>query len=543
MTIKIISFIKAKLNLIINLFFIILTLSCSNHIEFDDSKIFRYNESKNITSLDPAFARNLQNLWPIQQMFNSLVQLDDSLNVKPELAKKWNISSDGLTYEFTIRDDVFFHKSIHFGDSLTRRVVASDMTYSFNRLKDKNIGSPGGWVLKNVKDYGAKNDSTFIIILKKPFPAFLSLLSMRYCSVVPKEVADFYKEDFRNNPIGTGPFKLKNWKENVKLVLRKNNNYFEKDSLGKKLPLLESISISFLPDIQSEFMLFTQGKLDFINSIDSSYKDDLLTPNGLLQKKYKSDIKMLKGPYLNTEYIGFYLKSNSNSIKSDLIREAMNIGFDRKKMILYLRNNIGFPALQGFIPKGLPGHKTLKSIKYEPEKAKRLVKKFVKNNKILPKITLATDAGYVDLCEFFQREMEKIGIEIKIEILPTATLRQAKSNGKVESFRASWIADYPDAENYLSLFSSTNHSPFGPNYTHFKNQLFDSLYDKSFETINLKNRNKIYEEMNSIIMENLPVIPLYYDQTTRFVRKNVKNFPLNPINLIKLKKVYKDKIE
>ena len=100
MTIKIISFIKAKLNLIINLFFIILTLSCSNHIEFDDSKIFRYNESKNITSLDPAFARNLQNLWPIQQMFNSLVQLDDSLNVKPELAKKWNISSDGLTYEF-----------------------------------------------------------------------------------------------------------------------------------------------------------------------------------------------------------------------------------------------------------------------------------------------------------------------------------------------------------------------------------------------------------------------------------------------------------
>ena len=200
---------------------------------------------------------------------------------------------------------------------------------------------------------------------------------MRYCSVVPMEVVDFYKEDFRNNPIGTGPFKFKRWEENVKLVLRKNKNYFETDLNGRKLPFLESISISFLPDIQSEFMLFTQGKLDFLNSIDNSYKDDLLTPNGDLQEKYKANIKMLKGPYLNTEYIGFYLKSESKAVKSKLIREAINIGFDRKKMISYLRNNIGFPADQGFIPRGLPGHKVLDSIKYNPKKAKKLVNELI----------------------------------------------------------------------------------------------------------------------------------------------------------------------
>ena len=540
---KFINFTKVKLSLKIYLFFLILTTSCSNKIKLDDSKIFRYNEAKNITSLDPAFARNLQNLWPIQQIFNSLVQLDDSLNVKPELAKKWNVSSNGLIYTFIIRNDVFFHNSIHFGDSLTRKVIANDFKYSFDRLKDKRIGSPGGWVLKNVKNYEAQNDSTFVIRLKKPFPAFLSLLSMKYCSVVPKEVADYYGEDFRNNPIGTGPFKLKRWEENVKLVLRKNKNYFEKDSLGRKLPFLESISISFLPDIQSEFMLFTQGKLDFINSVDSSYKDDLLTPDGLLQKKYKSNIRMLKGPYLNTEYIGFYLKSNSKSIKSDLIRNAINIGFDRKKMILYLRNNIGFPAQQGFIPIGLSGYKTSETINYNPEKAKKMVKKFIEKNKITPQINIATDPNYVDLCEFFQREMEKIGIKIKIEVMPTATLRQAKSNGKVEAFRGSWIADYPDAENYLSLFSSSNLSPYGPNYTHFENYKFDSLYNKSFEITELEIRNELYSNMNDIIMENLPIIPLYYDQTTIFVRNNIKDFPINPINLIKLKKVYKDKTE
>tara|TARA_B110000116_G_C16764301_1_gene550025 strand:- start:723 stop:1799 length:1077 start_codon:yes stop_codon:yes gene_type:complete len=354
------------------------------------------------------------------------------------------------------------------------------------------------------------------------------------------EVVDFYKEDFRNNPIGTGPFKFKRWEENVKLVLRKNKNYFETDLNGRKLPFLESISISFLPDIQSEFMLFTQGKLDFLNSIDNSYKDDLLTPNGDLQEKYKANIKMLKGPYLNTEYIGFYLKSESKAVKSKLIREAINIGFDRKKMISYLRNNIGFPADQGFIPRGLPGHKVLDSIKYNPKKAKKLVNEFISENKIIPSIKLATDANYVDICEYIQRELEKIGIQITIDIMPTATLRQLKSNGNLEAFRASWIADYPDAENYLSLFTSKNHSPQGPNYTHYENSYFDSLYNISIGINNIKERIEIYSKMNSLIMDSLPIIPLYYDQSTRFIHKNVKNIGINPINLIQLKNVYKD---
>lgn len=518
----------------------IITSCLSKQSRLDDSKIFRYNEFKNVTSLDPAFARNPQNIWPIQQLFNALVQLDDSLNVKPEIAKKWEISKNGLEYTFTLRNDVYFHNSVLFKNSITRKVVADDFTYSFNRLKDKKIASPGGWVLQNVEEFKAKNDSIFKIKLKKPFPAFLALLSMRYCSVVPMEVVDFYKEDFRNNPIGTGPFKFKRWEENVKLVLRKNKNYFETDLNGRKLPFLESISISFLPDIQSEFMLFTQGKLDFLNSIDNSYKDDLLTPNGDLQEKYKANIKMLKGPYLNTEYIGFYLKSESKAVKSKLIREAINIGFDRKKMISYLRNNIGFPADQGFIPRGLPGHKVLDSIKYNPKKAKKLVNEFISENKIIPSIKLATDANYVDICEYIQRELEKIGIQITIDIMPTATLRQLKSNGNLEAFRASWIADYPDAENYLSLFTSKNHSPQGPNYTHYENSYFDSLYNISIGINNIKERIEIYSKMNSLIMDSLPIIPLYYDQSTRFIHKNVKNIGINPINLIQLKNVYKD---
>ena len=173
--------------------------------------------------------------------------------------------------------------------AVIRRVVGintpstSDFVYSFNRLTDPNIASPGSWVMQQVEYYQAVNDSTLKIQLKNPFPAFLGLLTMRYCAVVPHEVVEHLGNRFRSNPIGTGPFYFKRWEENIKLVLRKNPSYFEKDAQGNTLPYLEAVAIQFIPDIQSEFMLFLQGKLDFINSLDASYKDELLTPKGALQ--------------------------------------------------------------------------------------------------------------------------------------------------------------------------------------------------------------------------------------------------------------------
>jgi len=518
--------------------FILFFSFCSKKIE-TNTNVFRYNEYRNITSLDPAFSRNPQNIWPVNQIFNGLVQLDDSLNVIPEIAKSWIISDDGLEYTFILRDDVFFHESDYFGKNKTRKVIASDFTFSLNRLKDKNLGSPGGWVLQNVKNYKSLNDSIFKIKLKNPFPAFLGLVSMKYCSVVPYEVVEALGESFSRNPIGTGPFYFKKWNENEKLVLRKNKNYFENDINGIRLPYLESIAIQFISDIQSEFMLFIQGKLDFINSIDSSYKDELLTSQGNLQPKYLNKIKMYKGPYLNTEYIGIYLDTKSSVINSKKIRKAINIGFNRDLMIGYLRNNIGSSAKKGIIPEGLKGVSQY-DFEYNPIKAKILVNEFIEESGINnPQIRIATDSNYVDLCEFLQKELEKIGINVKIEIMPTSILRKAKSSGNLELFRASWIADYPDAENYLSLFYSKNFSPNGPNYTHYKNLTYDSLYEKTFKIKSSEERIKFYKKMDSLMMNDYPIVPLYFDQVIRFSQKNIENFNINPLNLLNLKKVRK----
>lgn len=519
-----------------------LFLSCSNlDDESRDHLVFRYNEQYQISTLDPAFARNPSIIWPVNQLFNGLVQLDDSLKVQPDIAKSWVVSEDALTYSFTLRDDVKFHQHREFKTSdSTRLVKAQDFSYSFDRLTDPSIASPGSWVLSNVANYRTSSDTTFVIQLKRPFPAFLGLLSMRYCSVVPKEIVEHYGNDFRSHPIGTGPFKFKRWEEGVKLVFRKNEHYHEVDQEGNSLPYLEAVAITFLPDKQSEFLQFAQGNLDFINSLDPSYKDELLTATGDLQEAYKETVNFVKSPHLNTEYIGFYLDSTSPEIQSELLRKAANYGFDRSKMIRYLRNGIGEPAIHGFIPKGLPGYSEIEGYSYDPTYAKKLVQQYIdQTGNTNPKILIGTNSQYLDICEYIQRELQKTGLEVKIDVMPPSTLRQMKNSGDLDAFRASWIADYPDAQNYLSLFYSKNFTPNGPNYTHFKSDAYDRLYELSMGLTDGDERQQLYTKMDSLIISKAPIIPLYYDEVVRFTRKEITGFTPNAQNFLVLKRVKK----
>lgn len=522
-------------------YFCILLSSCSKPTSnFNNQDVFRYNEHSNITTLDPAFARDQRNIWPANLLYNGLVQLDEDLLVQPSIAKSWEISEDGKTYTFYLRNDILFHKHMLFGTDSTRTVVAQDVVYSLNRLVDAKVASPGGWVLQNVESFQAVNDSIFEIKLKQPFPPFLGLLAMKYCSVVPKEAVDYFGNEFRSNPIGTGPFQFKLWVENTKLVLRKNHHYFEKDGQGNQLPYLESVAVTFLPDKQSEFLQFIQGNLDFMKSLDASYKDDIITTEGKLQAKYQDQVNMQTGAYLNTEYLGIFQNGEDESVKNKWLRKAINYGFDRKKMVRYLKNGIGTPALHGFIPKGLPSFNGQEGYVYDPEKAREFLNKFKEETGITnPAITITTNSSYLDLCEYIQRELEKIGLNVTVDVIPPSTLRQGKANGKLPIFRASWIADYPDGENYLSLFYSQNFTPNGPNYTHFKNNEFDRLYEQSISEVNDSKRYQLYQQMDSILIEEAPVVPLYYDEVIRFTRKNVQGLGINPIDLLDLRKVRK----
>ena len=524
------------------LFFSTLFLGCNtSDVDAKTKQVFRYNEHKNIGSLDPAFAKDNADISAINQLFNGLVQMDSLMNVVPAIASSWEISENAKVYTFNLRTDVNFHTHTLFGTEQTRTVTANDFVYSFDRLRDPKLASPGGWVLQNVESYTALDTQRFQITLKSPFPAFSGLLTMKYCSVVPKEIVEHYGADFRSNPIGTGPYKFKRWEENIKLIFRKNNRYFETNQAGEKLPYLEAVSITFLADKQSEFLQFIQGNIDYITGLDASYKDDILRADGILKQSYTSSVKMLRAPYLNTEYFGFYMDSEVPEYQSELIRQALNYGFDRAKMMKYLRNGIGIPGVGGFIPKGLPGHNEGAGYDYQPEKAKQLLETYrIESGNPQPEITLTTTANYLSFSEFIQRELQSIGLTIRIDVMPPSSLKSAKSNGKIDLFRASWVADYPDAQNYLSLFYSGNFAPNGPNYTHFKDAQFDRWYEEALLEIDQEKRINLYQKMDSLVIKKAPVVVLFYDEVIRFTSIDVNGLGINPTNLLELKNVQKN---
>ena len=516
-----------------------------------DKKIFRYNEAVGIQSLDPAYASGQAATWVCNMLYNGLVDLDDSLHIVPMIAKHWTISPDGKTYTFELRDDVYFHNTHFYFFEKPPKITAADFVYSFNRIVNPEVASPGAWIFQKVakKTQGeyafiALNDTLFQIVLTEPFPPFLGILAMKYASVVPQEVVEKYGKDFRKFPVGTGPFRFQRWEEGIKLVLRKNENYFEKDENNEPLPYLDAVSISFIIDKQVAFMEFMKGNLDFISGIEACYKDALLTKEGTLQEEYAHKITLQTGTYLNTEYLGFLLKKKENNpllIKE--VRQAINYGFDREKMLKYLRNNMGYAGTSGFVPIGMASFnpEKVKGYHFNPKKALELLQKSgYPNGEGLPEIPLSVSASYVDLCQYIQHELNKIGIRISLQVQQAAQQRQMMRNYQLPFFRGSWICDYPDAENYLSLFYAKNLQPHGSNYTHYVNPNFDKLFEKSQTILDENIRNEYYAKLDSMLMEDAPVVVLFYDKKVRFIQKNIHGLDNSPVNLLNVKQVKKN---
>lgn len=524
----------------------ILLLSCSKRRQ-NDANFFKYNEVSGISSLDPAFAKSQSVIWATHQLYSTLVETDEQLHVVPSVAKSWDISADRLQITFHLRNDVFFHDNVAFANGKGRRIVATDVVYSFQRLMDKTTASPGAWIFNDridtVKGFEALNDTTFRINLQKPFVQILGVLSNVYCSIVPKEVVEKYGVDFRRNPCGSGPFRFKAWEEGQALILERNPNYFETDSTGKRLPYVDGVKVSFLDSKASEFMEFRQGNLHFINDIDASFKDEVLSKKGELRDSWKGKIVLNKHPYLNIEYIGILVDSanplvKNSPLKLKAIRQAINYGFDRRKMMLYLRNSIGTAAESGFIPTGLPSFDSavVKGYSYNPQKAKTLLQQAgFGNGKQVPEIKLLTIPIYADLGSYIARQLQDIGLNIKVEAVQKSLLLTQTAKSEALFFRGSWIADYPDAENYLSVFYGKNPAP--PNYTRYKNPLFDVLYEQSTREPNDSIRYSLYQQMDQLIVQDAPVVPLWYDMVIHLVQPNVKGFQPNALNWLELRRV------
>lgn len=526
--------------LLIPLFF-----SCYSS-EKKDQNVFHYNEQTGIASIDPAFAKNQSIMWAIHQLYNTLVEVDSELNIVPSLAKRWDVSADKTIYTFYLRNDVVFHDDPCFPNGKGRRMTAKDVEYSFKRIVDKETASPGSWIFNSKADsidgFKAIDDTTFQLKLVRPYHPILGILSMQYCSIVPHEAIEKYGNDFRRHAVGTGPFQFVAWEEGQALVLKKNALYFERDEKGRRLPYLDGIKISFYDAKATEFLLFRQKKLDFINDIDASFKDEVLTKKGTLRKDWENKIQLQTHPYLNIEYFGILFDSSNALVKNSplrlkKVRQAINYGFDREKMVLYLRNSLGTPAQSGFVPVGLPSFDSseVKGYTYNPTLARKLLKEAGVTSANQPAIKLLTIPIYSDIASYIARQLEEIGLKVQVDAVQKSLLLDLTSNSKALFFRGSWIADYPDAENYLSVFYSKNPAP--PNYTRYNNSKFDALFEKAITETNDSLRYKYYRQADQVMIDDAPVVPLWYDKVVHLVQPEVKGFVPNALNLLELRRV------
>ena len=524
------------------------TLSCRNG-KTTDKQVFYYNETTGIATLDPAFAKNQSIMWAVHQIYNTLVEIDSNLNIVPSVASRWEVSEDRLVYTFHLRNDVFFHDNPVFPGGKGRKLVASDIVYSLQRIIDKTVASSGAWIFNNRVDtqepFTAIDDSTFRLKLLRPFHPILGILSMQYCSIVPHEAVEKYGKDFRRNPCGSGPFRFVSWDEGETMVMHKNEHYWEKDSSGVSLPYLDAVQISFFDNKATEFLQFRQGRLSFVNDFDASFKDEILTKNGDLRKEWQGKIILKKHAYLNTEYFGILADERNPVVKNSpvrvlAIRRAMNYALNRRQLMMYMRNSIGIPAEAGFVPGGLPSRNVelVKGYPYDPRKARKLLADAgFPDGKGLPSIKLLTIPVYADIASFAARQWEEVGIPVQVEVVQKSLLLEQTAKSQALFFRGSWIADYPDAENYMAMFYSKNPAP--PNYTRYKNPAFDALYEKALTETNDSLRYALYRQMDQIVINDAPVIPVWYDMAIHLIQPDIRNFGPNALNLLELRKARK----
>lgn len=527
------------------------SISCGKNTKIDSNRTFNYNEPDGLSTLDPATTSYKAAIWVGSQIFNGLVELDSSLNFVPCLARSWEVDTAGVVWTFHLRTDISFHENKCFGEQKTRRMNARDVKFSFERICDARVKSTGLWIFRNrlvgaeefnkatslnqptdgISGITVINDSTVQFRLEKPFAPLLSLLTMPYCWIIPKEAIDFYKTDFYKHPVGTGAFMFSEWKPDMALSLVRNPLYFKRDASGKQLPYLDGVSISFVRNTKAEFLEFEKGKLDFVGTIDASFTEKVLTSEGKLTPEF-STFKLLQASAHSVEYYGILLDTTLEATKNmpisrvKLLRQALNYAIDREKIIQFVLKGKGIPATFGVLPTSMPGFSPeTKGYEYNPDKARELLAKAgFPNGKGLPTFMLQLGANErtASVAEAVQQQWKAIGVNLELRQVDFPQHLDMVRSSKLALWRTSWIGDYPDPENFLALFYSQNHSPKGPNTTHIKRNDLDSLYSQALSPrLTQAGRYALYNQMERIVIDDAPWIFLYYNIHQRLARPSV----------------------
>jgi ABC-type transport system substrate-binding protein len=484
--------------------------SCSHRNRMSGYVYYRLNT--NPTTLDPAHIVDVTGGYIAAKLFNGLVRLDEDFRILPDMADRWIISRDYLTYRFEL------NRSIKY--TTGREVKASDIKYSFKRILDPKTRSPNTWVLEkiagarafmegkadDVRGIRIVDDHTVEIRLETPFSPFLYLLTMPAAYVVPEEEVGKWGPDFSAHPVGTGPFTLKEWLPNRELRLERNDGYFDKKAE------IKGIIYRVIPEDLTAITEFELGNLDVISVPATEFS------KYINNRKWKDLIAPVKG--LNTYYIGF--NCSRPPFDSVNLRRAMNLAVDREKLLATFYEKRGRIAA-GPVPDLLRRWAAPRPYDYDPEIARQIVAQEGMTGRAIH-FYITADQEVVDMAEFIQSYMKKAGLDVRITQLEWSAYKEAINKGVPDMFWLSWWADYPDPEDFLfPLFHSSNAGPAG-NRARYRNSEVDRLIGLGQGTGDERERNSYYEKAERIIVEEAPWV-FFWHKTDYVLRQpRVKNY-------------------
>ena len=522
-----------------------------------------------VASLDPVDSVTVCASRCISLVYETLLEYDYTARpyrLKPNLATALPaISEDGRTYTFTINTNETFAEDECFGRTpsgrpKSRTVTAADFVYSFKRLADAKTSSSGFWLLegrvegidafhmasraKTPTDYSlpvpglsAPAPDTFVIRLNEPSPVFTWFLAMPYLSVVPHEAVEAYGKDFREHPVGTGPYRLEKWRRNYSLRFARREKWrgwhtpeIEQDRENGLVPF-DELFFPLMDDASTQWLAFLAGEIDLQGEIGRDNWSEVVMPDDSLNPELEEmGVRLSRIPTLEVSYIGINMDDPVLGTNRYL-RQALNAAFDSARWEEYYRgralasNSPVPPQVEGFRTNALPFGRGI-------EVAKALLAKAGYPGGRDPatgrRLRLTLDLGKTtqdmrESSELLVAFMDRCGIELVTEYSSWPAFLRKVSQRRSQLFRIAWVGDYPDAENFLQLFYGPNASP-GPNRCNYSNPEFDRLYRQALATTDHDERLALYDKLQAIVQEDCPWIFISYAKAVSLYRADLLRY-------------------
>ena len=458
-------------------------------------------------SLDPARSTDVPTGRAVAYLFDGLVRFTPDARVEPALAERWETSPNGLVYTFHLRRGVTFHDGRPFtaGNvvrSFERVLKEGDRPWPLDPIRGSAAFKSGS--ARTVSGLAAPNDSTVVITLSEPLAFFIKLLAMPVASIVP----DSLPADFGEKPIGTGPWRLVEWRHDDYLRFARNDRYFGGP------PKADSLMARIIPEASTSVAEFESGAVDvlFVPEGETARWRDDERLSSMLQS----------APGLRLLYVGI---NTRRPFLSDVrVRQAINHAVDVPTILEEMMGGRGRRA-SGVVPPSLEGADTARAgYAFDVAKAKALLAEAGHPNGIDVELWHSQDATISRLAQTIQSYLVVAGIRVKLVQRDSPSVREAARAGQVDLVLKDWWADYPDAENFLyPLLHSTNAGP-GGNVSFYANPRFDQIVMRARRELVDSTRIALYRQADSLAFSEAPMLFLFFTADLFAVQPWVQGF-------------------